>query len=481
MPPLGLASLASSLKAAGFHCNVLDFNVRAYREAPEELKSLWEDPASLECWSLEEFPRLLQDKMAHWVERCANHILESPHPVVGFSVHQSSLAFTLEVLKILRQEDPKRTVLMGGPEVYWLDQEMRWPVSLINRKTGKELIPREWVNAFLIGEAEESLVEVLRNIAQRKSLAGIEGVLVPEDSSGSVVRPRIIENLDALPLPTFEQFEVGDYEEPFTRPKLPVMMSRGCVGRCTFCNDFVMAKSYRSRSASKIVLEILSNMERHRVYRFQFNDLLVNGDLPLLKKVCEQLTAAGLRDRGFRWTGQALARTMTPDLLKLLCESGCTALIYGAETFSDKVLRLMDKFSTVQVMERVFRWTQEAGIHVYVNLMVGFPGETEEDFGQTLDFLSRNRSCIQSVAAFSTMTLTYGSPVERNPQKYGVKVEGEHWHRQWRMADGQNTPEIRQERQERLAGLLRELELGVVCNYAYEEAHEKQRKRLTTA
>jgi radical SAM superfamily enzyme YgiQ (UPF0313 family) len=239
-----------------------------------------------------------------------------------------------------------------------------------------------------------------------------------------------------------------------------------------------MAQRYRRRTAASVAKEIISNMDRHRVYRFQFNDLLVNGYPQLLEEVCDRLIAAGLKEKGLSWTGQALARATSSGLLQKMAAAGCTALTYGAESFSENVIRKMDKFTNVQTMARVLKWTSEAGIKTYVNLIVGFPTETNEDFEETLDFLQRYRPYINSVAAFSTMTLTYGSPIERNLQAFNIKASGANWHRAWQTQDGHNTPDIRARRHKRLAALLRELELGVVCNYAYEEAQERQRRRL---
>jgi molybdenum cofactor biosynthesis enzyme MoaA len=96
--------------------------------------------------------------------------------------------------------------------------------------------------------------------------------------------------------------------------------------------------------------------------------------------------------------------------MKKMAAAGCEALTFGIESASDNVLRLMSKKYSGTDVANVVRATHDAGIKVVINLIVGFPGETEDDFQQTLEFIEQNKDRIYKVAALNSLRLDPGSP-----------------------------------------------------------------------
>jgi radical SAM superfamily enzyme YgiQ (UPF0313 family) len=72
-------------------------------------------------------------------------------------------------------------------------------------------------------------------------------------------------------------------------------------------------------------------------------------------------------------------------------EAGCTALQFGIESGSVRRLKRMGKLFSRADAEKVLRLSAQAGINNWVNLIVGFPGETESDFQETVSFVRSNR------------------------------------------------------------------------------------------
>ena len=116
------------------------------------------------------------------------------------------------------------------------------------------------------------------------------------------------------------------------------------------------------------------------------------------------------------WGNIRFEKTFTPELCRLLAESGCVAVSGGLEVASDRLLELMKKGVTVEQVARVTRAFTDAGIMVHAYLMYGFPTETEQD---TVDALERVRQlfaagCIQS-AYWHRFSATAHSPIGLQP------------------------------------------------------------------
>jgi hypothetical protein len=123
------------------------------------------------------------------------------------------------------------------------------------------------------------------------------------------------------------------------------------------------------------------------------------------------------------WGNIRFEKTFTPELCRLLAESGCVAVSGGLEVASDRLLDLMKKGVTVEQVARVTRAFTDAGIMVHAYLMYGFPTETAQD---TIDALERVRQlfaagCIQS-AYWHRFAATAHSPIGLHPKHYGITL-----------------------------------------------------------
>jgi radical SAM superfamily enzyme YgiQ (UPF0313 family) len=103
---------------------------------------------------------------------------------------------------------------------------------------------------------------------------------------------------------------------------------------------------------------------------------------------------------GVHWGGTSHASLVKPDLLKLLYDSGCSQLLYGYESFSNRILKNLGKGTSVAQNEKSLRLTMESGIRPIPNQMIGFP---DEFFDSIRDSLAAwDRMGIEVVPFFST-------------------------------------------------------------------------------
>jgi radical SAM superfamily enzyme YgiQ (UPF0313 family) len=78
------------------------------------------------------------------------------------------------------------------------------------------------------------------------------------------------------------------------------------------------------------------------------------------------------------------------DVLRRL---GVRSVAFGAESASDKVLALMGKTGcSAEINQRALDVIIDSGLSCSVSVVVGFPGETEEDLDKTMEFVKRNRN-----------------------------------------------------------------------------------------
>ena len=131
------------------------------------------------------------------------------------------------------------------------------------------------------------------------------------------------------------------------------------------------------------------------------------------------------RNRAISWWGNIrFEKSFTPELCKLLADSGCIAVSGGLEVASDRLLELMQKGVSVEQVARVTHAFSEAGILVHAYLMYGFPSQTVQDTVDALEYVRQlfAAGCIQS-GFFHRFACTVHSPVGQHPERYGVTLE----------------------------------------------------------
>jgi radical SAM superfamily enzyme YgiQ (UPF0313 family) len=441
MAPLGVAYLSSYLEKLGYKADVFDLNIKLYNSVAEKYRHYWEQK-NICLWSVEDLFEntwsMLQDEVLSLMEDA----IKNGSPCIGLSVNFGGIRFAIKLLNIIRQKNKSIKIIVGGWGV--IDEYMRG------------LFPKEMLDAFVIGEGEQTLVEVIDVFRGKRKDRNVLGAIFTEKENSEFKLRKPIADINTIPWPTFSDFDLKSYKNVL----IPLFTSRGCIGHCTFCNDWVYSKPYRFRNAKNIFKEIRYHVENNRVNAFSFKDLLCNGNLRELGNLCDFLIESGLE---IAWDSQAITRReMTYEFLCKLKKSGCTTLIYGIESFSDNVLRRMGKIFDRETAELVLKSTHKADIGSLINIIVGFPGETEQDFQETLDALELNRPYLSGVGAVSVCLVNGNSPLCCKKNEFGIITSSEisSSAKQWISSDGKNTYEIRKQRAEKVIELITHLGLS---------------------
>lgn len=198
-----------------------------------------------------------------------------------------------------------------------------------------------------------------------------------------------------------------------------VYFSRGCVYKCAFC-VYNVPSYLQVRSPERMREELEYLKARYRIEGILLKDeVAIHPNRKIAATVFEALGGAGIV-----WRGQTTTMASAEDL-RLARESGCLELAVGVETVDEQVMRIINKEWQSQRQIRDFiDNARKVGIKVKVCLIYGLPGEPADIVEKTLKFLEETRPDYVSLSGFCPLP---GSPMFRNPERYGIKRIDRDW------------------------------------------------------
>ena len=371
LPPLGIATLSSFLSSRGYETDVRDLNIELFHAVPDALKSIWLTPL-LPSVSLT-LLRHIKENMPEYYNGLVTAAAD--YSVIGFSLFRSNREYAVGLARDVRERNPAARIVFGGPETLRAVYDSGFRDALF-LDSGADIL--------VAGEGESGFEKCLKREPEEPVLVSFE-----EET-----------DLDSFPFPTFSGFPLRRYKR---QRALPIQASRGCIRRCRFCTECLLSTRYKCRSARHVFDEILWHRAHNKTCWFTFHDSLINGDLDMLDELCALL----IKDNtGIKWEAQVAIRPdMDEHLLRKMKQAGCFNIFVGLESGSGKVLAKMGKGYTPEAAAAFLRRVRRSGLHAEISLIVGFPEETDDDFEETLSFLSENRSVIPKIAQVNPFVL----------------------------------------------------------------------------
>lgn len=229
-----------------------------------------------------------------------------------------------------------------------------------------------------LGEGEEALLDLVEALAAGRSAHGMANIWVRGGFRPVLRKP--VEPLDRLP---FAARDVLD------EPNGVVQLStqRGCPFPCTYCGARMFNELYegtaeygRRRTQENVLAELRALRDAGKLSYVIFLDDTFTIHHPWVKEFCRLYK----QEFSARFCLHARVETVNEKMLHMLAEAGCDQITYGVESGSERVRReVMHRPVTNQRFRDVFRWTNEAGIRVISNYMLGLPGETRAELDET--------------------------------------------------------------------------------------------------
>ncbi|MDO8517089.1 MAG: radical SAM protein [Nanoarchaeota archaeon] len=320
-------------------------------------------------------------------EIITNHLNKKNYDFVGTGNNALGYLITKIIIESVHEHTSKPKMILGGPII----------------TTNPELIFKNLNPDFgVIGEGEETIIELLDSLEKNKNLEKIKGI-VYKDGEGIIKvteKRALIEDLNKIPFPAFE--DMGFEEQldnmcsnlfypynAFDYPRLyPLLGSRSCPFQCTFCYH---EGKYRTRTMDNIMEELDLMVKKYKINMISIYDDCFAIDKKRLEEFCKRITK--LRKEiswELKWSPQLTVRDVTPETLKMMKDAGCDTISYGFESFSLDILKSMRKPITPEQIDYAFKETLKAGIAIQANFIFGDIAETTETAKITLDYWKNN-------------------------------------------------------------------------------------------
>lgn len=365
-PPFGLACLAAVTRQAGIATQILD-------------------ASALELS----------------YEQAAKIILRANPSIVGFTAVTMSISKAAKIASIIKSENRNIITLIGGPHVSALPEDT--------------MIKFPYFDFGFVGESENTIIDLIKDI-KILNYEPIKGNIIIESKER-------IRDLDNLPLPAWDLLPpLNKYYNPpvHTVKQLPaglIVGSRGCTGKCIFCDRGVFGNQVSYYSP-----RYLLNMVKDLYFNYGIREIQFRDDNFLLFRrrlidFCLLLIQDRLTFHGFTWTCSGRVDMIDSDILQLMKVAGCWQIWYGIESGSDRILGVINKDITVNQIRKAIETTNKAGIQACGYFIIGHPTETKEDIEATIK-LSQELPLWD--AHFGYMTPLPGSYLYKRASEYGT-------------------------------------------------------------
>jgi ribosomal peptide maturation radical SAM protein 1 len=387
------------------------FTSALYGERPEA-DARYVQEILRDTWRLPEaaITRLLRIRAwcDHFLDHCLVSIPWPDYDVVGFtSTFEQNIA-SLALARRVKAAYPSMTIAFGGAN---------WEAEM--GETLHQQFP--FVDVSCSGEADRSFPQVVSTLRRGGDLASVPGIVFRRHGrSVATGGPNLINDLDELPLPDYDDFYQQLEASPVTAGVSPLSLletSRGCWWgarqHCTFCGLNGGSMAFRSKSADRVIKELHQLRDRYGVANISVVDNIL--DMRYFTTLLPRLAEERL-DLSLFYEVKANLRH---DQVRLLAAAGIRHIQPGLESLSDHVLGLMGKGTTALQNIQLLKWCREFGIRPEWNLLYGFPGETPEDYQGMLPLVEAI-GFLQPPSATGPVRLDRFSPYHANPTGHGM-------------------------------------------------------------
>jgi radical SAM superfamily enzyme YgiQ (UPF0313 family) len=344
--------------------------------------------------------------------------------IVGVTANTTQITAAWRDAALVKQVS-SAPVVLGGPH----------PTVLPDESAAKP-----FVDAVVRSEGEATWSEILARVdtpphpnplppgerGQDGMWEGILGVTFRR-ADGTVVsmpdRPPIpVEELDAMPFPAWHLFRLERYTnlqpavDQVSGHSLPILTSRGCPYRCTYCSQ-IGPRRWRARSAASVLSEWRWLVREQGAVEIGVLDDSFNINRQRVLEICQALVDEGLHHVPWIMINGIRANLADEEVLGAMKRAGCIRTAFGVESGNQTILdTVVDKHLTLDQVRSAFRAARAVGLETIGFFIIGLPGETRQTMQDTINFAIELDPLI---ANFSMMTPYPGTKVYEIVKRQG--------------------------------------------------------------
>jgi anaerobic magnesium-protoporphyrin IX monomethyl ester cyclase len=355
VPPLGLVYLASALKSDSHDVECID----SFAESMDNFAPIDDTEFLANGLSINDIIKKIKPDVE----------------LIGVSVMFSSEWInTSRLVRALGAAFPSAKLLLGGEHV-----TADHPYILENYPE---------VDCCILGEGEEKIKHLARNLAEGKEIHEIDGIAFWDSvekkvkSSTTVYRIKSINEIaqpDWTSIPIRNFLDRGMGMSMQGKRSIPMLLSRGCPYRCTFCSSEDMwTTKWIARDIDLVITEIKEHIAIYKIEHIDFFDLTAVVNKSWTINFCKRMIQENL---GVTWALPSGTRSEALDLevLTYLHNSGCTKITYAPESGSIYMSKLIKKNVNLEKMLKSMKNAVQLGMIVKANIIFGFPDERYTD------------------------------------------------------------------------------------------------------
>ena len=314
----------------------------------------------------------------NWKEIILNELKNNPVVFGVSALTGEQILNGLEASKLVK-ENSNVSVVWGGVHA-----------SLVPKQT----LENQYIDFVVIGEGEETFLELVNALKQKTLIENIKGVGYKKENKIFINQIRDFVDLNQLPEIPYHLIDIENYisSRSFATGNLGRSMSlytsRGCPHRCGFCyNKKFNRGKWRGESAEIVVGTIEKIINNYKIKSFNISDDEFFVDLNRAQKICELIIEKNINVEIFTTCRINYVMNMNDEYLKLIYRAGFKTLAFGVESGSEKILDLIHKDITKEQVLETIKRLKKNGINSKYYFMAGFPTETIEDLYKTTDLI----------------------------------------------------------------------------------------------
>lgn len=308
-----------------------------------------------------------------FIENAVRQIVELDPKCVSFYTLWPDYHIMLHIARELKRRNSHITVVFGGPQAS--------ATAMAAMETAS------YIDYICTGEGEDTVVPFFNGVLNGGSVDHVPGVYYRAEGK-IVVTPGEQPLCDLNTLPYWDErlYTVsGDDKLTSKQYLMPIDAGRGCPYNCTFCcTSHFWRRTYRLKSAERIVQDIRYYKEKYGIVSFYFSHDAFTINKTLVAEVCKQIIEENLN---IHWGCAARADCITPELIQQMKAAGMFSIALGVETGSNRMQKLTNKNLDLNKLKSTVQMLLDAGLVVRLFFMYGFPEETEEDLNDTLKLM----------------------------------------------------------------------------------------------
>jgi len=314
--------------------------------------------------------------------------------IYGVTGVSPQFVYMKRIIEKLKEREPDKPVIVGGVHATCLPNHV---------------LENTMADACVVGEGEAILARIMD---------GWEPIINNSVYQGSPMY------LDLAPMPDRGAIDYFSYLTPRTfgymanvRREGSIITGRGCPFACRFCaSKTLYGGTTRFHSPARVAAEMAVMRDSYGVEMVNFLD-----DTFILSKGRVASICRLLEPMGMKWF--CLTRVSDPDtgLFLKMKDAGCLSLAIGFESGSNRILEKMNKKATIEQAKTFIKDVSKTGLMINGQLIVGFPGETDEDVELTAKFIRETPEV--DTFGLHVFQAFPGCDVWNNPDKYGAVID----------------------------------------------------------